>query len=127
MQNLQIIVMMLGAVAYAVMATFAFFAYFRLKRQDDDIRAIKNKLDKSLCILFGEHLRSSIGSLNDMKKTLSELVEDEMYEEAERLRKVIAQAEEGVISELEQYKEQFGDDSIKVEVTHVKRNSRNNI
>ena len=111
----------MGIVAYVATATFACYAFGRLKRQAAELDEIKYGVKTSIALAMGEHLRNSFNEINDMKETLRDMVEDERFEEAERLKAVIEKAESGAMRELERFREHFGKDCVDVEVTNVRR------
>ena len=119
MQILQIILSLMGIVAYVVTALFACYAFGRLKRQEDELDEIKYGVKTCIALAMGEHIRNSFNEINDMKEVLEEMIEDERFEEAERLKTVIAKAESGAMRELERFREHFGKDC--VDVTSIKR------
>ena len=121
MQILHIILTLMSIVAYAVTVTFAFFAFTRLKRQEDDLKGLKMVAAKTLAIVMGEHLRASFDALNDMKAALHDLIQDERFEEAEQLKTDIDKAERAAFAALEHFKESFGEDCVDLKMTSVRR------
>lgn len=121
MQTLHIILSLMGIVAYVATATFACYAFGGLKRQEAELDEIKYGVKTSIALAMGEHLRNSFNEINDMKETLRDMVEDERFEEAERLKAVIEKAESGAMRELERFREHFGKDCVDVEITNVRR------
>ena len=108
-------------VAYAAMTFLAGFAFARLKRQAEDLKELKMVAAKTLALVMGEHLRASFEALNDMKETLHDLIDDERFEEAEQLKTSITRAEHAAMRELERFKENFGDDSVGIKMTSIRR------
>lgn len=121
MQALNIILTILGSLAYIVTATFAFFAFSRLKRQEEDLCGMKIVTAKTLALVTAGHLQRSFETLNEMKETLRDLIEDERFEEAEDLKKTIVKMEHCAMRELERFKENFGEDCVDIKVTSIRR------
>jgi hypothetical protein len=120
MQTLQIILTLMGIVAYVVTVTFALYAFSRLKRQEEDLKGLKVVAAKTLALVMADHLRDSFEALNDMKETLHDLIDDERFEEAEQLKATIAKAEHAAMRELERFKESFGEDCVDLKVTSIR-------
>lgn len=110
-----------GSIAYFAMTFFATEAWFRLRRMQKDINHMKAAQQKCLMLTMGEHLRSNFNEVNSMRKTMQELVENEDFEQAEKLKAVLAKAEAGALSALKQFKETFGDDIVEIEATLISR------
>lgn len=121
MQTLHIILSLISIVGYVATATFAGYAFVRLKRQEEDLSELKVVSARTLTLMMGEHLRASFDALNEMKETLHDLVDDERFEEAEQLRATIVKAERIAMRELERFKESFGEDAVDVKLTNLRR------
>lgn len=66
---------------------------------------------------MGEHIRNNVEELNSMKERFDELMEEERYEEAGHLKKIIEHQEHTVRQSIAQFKKTFDEDTIKVEMT----------
>lgn len=108
-------------VAYGAMTFLAAFAFARLKRQEEDIKELNMLATRTLVLVLGEHIRASFEALNDMKETLHDLIDDERFEEAERLKATIAKAEHAAMRELERFKDSFGEDGVDIKMTSIRR------
>lgn len=116
-----VILTVASCVAYLFLTFFTCHAYLRMKRQESEQNEMKIMLMKILAITMGEHLKSSFESVNDMKEALEELIEAERFEEAEKLKSVIADAERGAFMELERFRKHFGDECVDVKLMNVRR------
>lgn len=121
MQTLQILLSLAGIVAYCGLASFACFALARLRRQEQDLRELKMMIAKIWELVMTNHLRSSFEALNDMRATLRELIDNERYEEAEKLKTVITEAEQSAMRELKCFEDIVGRDKVVVTVTSIRR------
>lgn len=121
MQILQITLSIMGILAYVATATFTCYAFWRLKRQEDDLSVLKMVTTKTLALVTGEHLRASFDALNDMKDALQGLIEDERFEEAEDLKETIDKMERMAFKELERFKKNFGEDCVDIKMTSIRK------
>lgn len=120
MQVLEIILTVVAILAYFATAYFACCAYFYLRRQNDSIKIVSKSLSRMLMMVMGDHLRDSFNEVNAMQKEFHELIENERYEEAERLKSIIESAEKSAEKSLHNFKELFGDEC-EVVVTKINR------
>lgn len=127
MQVLEIILTVVAILAYFATAYFACCAYFYLRRQkdsiktvDDSIETVNISLSRMLMMVMGDHLRDSFREVNALQKEFHELIENERYEEAERLKSIIESAEKSAEKSLHNFKELFGDEC-EVVVTKINR------
>lgn len=117
MQTLQIIVSLMSIVAYAAMTFLASFAFVRLRSLNSKVNELHHDVHTTLCVTMGEHIRNNVEELNSMKERFDELMEEERYEEAGHLKKIIEHQEHTVRQSIAQFKKTFGEDSVKVEMT----------
>lgn len=119
MQILNIIFTIVAVIANAAMTYFAITAWFELRRMKRDFAGVKRAMVVVTTITVANHVKDSFEQLNDMKETFSQLVEDEQYEEAERLKAAITDAERNAKATMKLFKDICGD-SCDVVVTKVK-------
>ncbi len=122
MQTLQIIVSLMSVVSYAVMAFLASFAFVRIRRLTNEVCQLHHDVHTTLCITMGEHIRSNVEELNNMKERLEELLEDERFEDAGRLKKIIEHQEHLTEQSIARFKNVFGEDAVRVEMTKFRVN-----
>lgn len=122
MQTLQIIVSIMSVVSYTAMTFLAGFAFVRLRRLSDEVSDLRRTTHTTLCITMGEHIRNNVEELNSMKERFDELMEEERYEEAGHLKKIIEHQEHTVRQSIAQFKKTFGEDTVKVEMTKFRVN-----
>ncbi len=120
MQILNIIFTIVAIIANAAMTYFAITAWFELRRMKRDFAGVKRAMVVVTTITVANHVKDSFEQLNDMKETFNQLVEDEQYEEAERLKTAITDAERNAKAATKLFKDICGD-SCDVVVTNVKK------
>lgn len=120
MQTLNIIFTIVAVIANAAMTYFAITAWFELRRMKRDFAGVKRAMVVTTTITVANHVKDSFDQLNDMKETFNQLVEDEQYEEAERLKAAITDAERNAKAATKLFKDICGD-SCDVVVTKVKK------
>ena len=120
MQILNIIFTIVAVIANAAMTYFAITAWFELRRMKRDFAGVKRAMVVTTTITVANHVKDSFDQLNDMKETFNQLVEDEQYEEAERLKAAITDAERNAKAATKLFKDICGD-SCDVVVTKVKK------
>lgn len=122
MQTLQIIVLIMGVVSYAAMTFLASYAFGRLRRLGDEVSDLRRTTHTTLGITMGEHIRNDVDELNSMKERFDELLEEERFEDASRLKKIIEQQEHVVEQSIDRFKKAFGEDTVRVEMTKFRVN-----
>ena len=125
MQTLHTIVLFLGGISYAAMTFFACYAFIRLRRMGSDIFDMGDEIHTMLAIAVGEHIRKDVEELNSMKERFDELLEEERFEDASRLKKIIEQQEHVVEQSIDRFKKAFGEDAVRVEMTNLEFNTSN--
>ena len=120
MQILNIILSIMAIIANCFLAWFAITAWFELRRMKRDFAGVKRAMVVTTTITVANHVKDSFDQLNDMKETFNQLVEDEQYEEAERLKAAITDAERNAKAATKLFKDICGD-SCDVVVTKVKK------
>ena len=109
------IVLILSGVTYGVMVAFTIATWFRLLRQEDEIDELKKMQANAFMLIFGDHLRNNLMEVEKMKANLNTLIEAEQYEQAEKLKTIIASAEENNKKMLGHFRRIFGEDALKIE------------
>lgn len=114
MQILQIFVLVLGCIAYVAITCFVGTSYFKMRQMEKGIRQI-------FILTMSEHVQKNFEHVQKMKEALQELIADENYKEAAKLKAAINEAEESAIRSLKNFKEIAGDSIREVVVTNKKR------
>lgn len=119
MQILNIILTIVTIIANCFLTWFAITAWFELRRMKHNLTGMERAMAVVTTITMGNLVKDSFEQLNEMKAAFHQLVEEEQYEEAERLKAAIANAERNVEQSLKKFKDIFGD-SCEIVVTKVK-------
>lgn len=119
MQTLQIIVIFITSTAYGAMIYFTITAFVRLRRLNNQVYTLSRHAYMTLSITMSEHIRKEVDVLNDMKKQFNELLEEERFEDAGRLKNIIDHQEQSVKQSIARFKEVFGADVVKVKINNL--------
>lgn len=122
MQTLQIITTLMSIMCYGAMTFLASFAFVRLRRLSNEVGRLHHDVHTTLCITMDEHIRNNVDELNNMKERLEELLEDERFEDAGRLKKIIEHQEHLIEQSIARFKNVFGEDAVRVEMTKFRVN-----
>jgi len=106
---LQIIQTIIFAVADGILAFFATYAFFTLRRQQRDIHGLKVILFKVYALSSASSLRDSFRELNKLEQLLGEAVENEDFDAAEKLKDTIHRQREETERAVKAFNETFGD------------------
>ena len=95
-------------IAYGAMAYLAITAYVRLRRVGSKLDGLQAATAKLCALVSAVKLQSDFDHINDMKDTLRQLVEAEQYEDAAKLKAVIAEQEELALKNMKALQDSFG-------------------
>lgn len=112
MEILKVAFTIMATIVYSAMTFFVAYAIIK-------IRELRRTQMKMMMLVMSEHLRGTFNELNNLKATLNELVENENFEEAKKLKTVIENAEESAMNALRHFQDMFGNDACKVTITKV--------
>ncbi|MBQ8713046.1 MAG: hypothetical protein IJ551_09565 [Prevotella sp.] len=110
MQALLIIVNIIVSIAYAAMAFFASYAFFALRRQQRDIREMKDMQRRLFVMGVDQNVRDQQQAVSRMAGEMKHLVENDRFEEAERMKKAIDERMRYIASQLAYVSSEFGDE-----------------
>ncbi len=94
MDTINIIVDIVGIIAYAFMCYFVIYCYIKSRQRDRAIGSLMAAVNKVIALLLSSQLRENLMTVQSMKQQLSVLAENENFEAAERLQAIIKHAEE---------------------------------
>lgn len=112
MEILKVAFTIMATIAYSAMAFFVAYAVTK-------IRELRRTQMKMMMLVMSEHLRGTFNELNSLKATFNELVENENFEEAEKLKGIIEKAEVASMNALRHFQDMFGNDACEVTITKV--------
>lgn len=119
MEILKTIMLFLGGFSYAATCLFAISAWFRLREQRHTLDVLKMGQMKVWSIVASMRLQADFDELRKMKRTMLALVECEKLEEAEEMKRRIADQEQQLMEDVRSFNETFGDIA-EVEIHTVK-------
>lgn len=112
MQTLQFILTIVSILAYVVtsyMAIMAFFYLGRLKKREDFLRNVMKQL---VTLSIVNEVRENVRDVNEMKTDLQRLIENEQFEDAEQLKKIISRVEGRVKRMIDELDATIGDGKV---------------
>ena len=96
-------------VSYSAVTFFAMEAWYMLRRQKSILEDIMFRQNRMGNIVFAEYVITNFEVLNRLKEQLRELVKDERYDQAEKMKGFIKEAEENAMYSLKKFREVYGD------------------
>lgn len=118
MQTLHTITLFLSGVSSAALTFLACYSFLALRRMERRQKDMHCNGTNALMLLMGQHLKSELDQLGDMKRNVNRLVETEQYEAAEQQKALIERQQKSVSQTQENMRKNFGD-RIKVENTVI--------
>ena len=112
MQTLQFILTIVSILAYVAtsyMAIMAFFYLGRLKKREDFLRNVMRQL---VTLSIVNEVRENVRDVNEMKTDLQRLIENEQFEDAEQLKKIISRVEGRVKRIIDELDATIGDGKV---------------
>lgn len=109
MQTLQILMTLASIAAYAAMTFLAAFAFVRLKRQEGQIGELRRMQRMMFAMMMDGNIRQNQEAVKRLAEEMQQAVDDDRYEDAEQLRKVIAEREQYILEQLAFIKSEFSD------------------
>ena len=108
-QIMNLALTILGFVAYSAMTFFVSYTFNRLRRLDKIIGFIYIHQKHSIALQVAMKIRSDIDMLDTMRRKLNRCLKNEDFEAAEKLKSLIAKHMESMVSQIQSFKEDFGD------------------
>ena len=124
METMKIIMLALSCIAYIMVVFFAIYAYFTLREQRKQLTFVKGAVAEMTTIMMAERVQKNFEEVENIKRTLEHLVENEQYEEAERLQNFLEEAEKNAVKALKHFQEAFKDSGCKIIVAGVKKDEK---
>ncbi len=118
MTTLRIITDLIVSFGHVTLIAFAIVAFLTLRRMERRQKDMHCNGTNALMLLMGQHLKSELDQLGDMKRDLNRLMETEQYEAANQLKALIERLQKSVSQTMQNMRESFGD-RFKVENTVI--------
>lgn len=113
MQTLQIILTIVSILAYLATSYMAIMAFFYLRHLKKNKEVLREVLKKLLMLSIANEVRENTKVVNEMKIDFQRLIENEQFEDAEQLKKIIADVEGNVKRMLDELNDGLGDGKVK--------------
>lgn len=110
MQTLQIIVNLIVSVAYAVLIALAIVTFRYMRRQAGQIGELRRMQRMMFAMMIDGNIRQNQEAVKRLAEEMQQAVDDDRYEDAEQLRKVIAERQQHIIEQLAFIKSEFSDE-----------------
>lgn len=117
---MEFVIALFGVIAYGLMSYFAISAWFRLRKFGTDMHDLQKVSAKVYVIVSALKLQSTFDQLNEMKNTLRQLVHDEQFEEAAKLKEILEVQESEALKGLKAFQKTFCGEDIKVNLKQIK-------
>lgn len=126
MQTLQIIFTLAGSVAYGAMAFLASYAFVRLRRIERKFDSLHGTQRMMFAMMMDGNIRQNQKAVKRLAEEMQQAVDDDRYEDAEQLRKVIAERQEYIIEQLVFMRSEFSDEcEVRMYRTRAEKKSDN--
>lgn len=99
----------MGAIVYVMMAYFTVLAYRKLKSLSEETEYVTSRVSALFAFARAEHLCRMFEQIRDMEAAIRKYVDDERFEDAEQMSKLVARLNARAKEELEDYKKTYGD------------------
>lgn len=113
MQTLQIILTIVSILAYLATSYMAIMAFFYLRHLKKNKEVLREVLKKLLMFSIANEVRENVKNVNEMKIDFQRLIENEQFEDAEQLKKIIDDVEGNVKRMLDELNAVLGDGKVK--------------
>lgn len=110
MTVLQIIALIAGLVSYGCCSFMALEAWGRLRRMERKFDSLHGTQRMMFAMLMDGNIRQNQEALKQLAEQLQEAVDDDRFEDAEHLKKVIAERERYIMEQLAYIKSEFSDE-----------------
>ena len=124
MTTLQIILSLAGIVAYMCCAWFACEAWNRLRRMERKQDSLHGTQRMMFAMLMDGNIRQNQEAVKRLSEQFQEAVDEDRFEDAEQLKKVIAEREHYILEQLAYMKSEFSDEcEVRMYRTRAERKS----
>lgn len=112
MQTLQFILTIVSILAYVATSYMAIMAFFYLGRLKKREVFLKNVMKQLVTLSIVNEVRENVRDVNEMKTDLQRLIENEQFEDAEQLKKIISRVEGRVKRMIDELDATIGDGKV---------------
>ena len=112
MQTLEIRLTIVSIVAYVATAYMAIMVYFYFRHLKSKEVPLRNVLKSLVTLSIVNEVRENVRDVNEMKTDLQRLIENEQFEDAEQLKKIISRVEGRVKRIIDELDATIGDGKV---------------
>lgn len=112
MQTLQIILTIVSILAYFATSYMAIMAFFYLRHLKKNKEVLREVLKRLLMLSIANEVRENMRDVNEMKIDFQRLIENEQFEDAEQLKKIISRVEGRVKRMIDELNDGLGDGKV---------------
>lgn len=112
MQTLQFILTIVSILAYLVTSYMAIMAFFYLRHLKKNKEVLREVLKRLLMLSIANEVRENMRDVNEMKIDFQRLIENEQFEDAEQLKKIISRVEGRVKRMIDELNDGLGDGKV---------------
>ena len=98
----------LASACFLTIQSCAVMSYFRMRKLQDNIRELKSNVHWIAGLVLGMNLRSDFEQIDNMKRYLQKCVEEDNFEDAQKLKDLIEMAQNQVEKSIKTLDEEFG-------------------
>lgn len=110
MQTLQIIVNLIVSVAYAVLIALAIVTFRYMRQQAGQIGELRRMQRMMFAMMMDGNIQQNQEAVKRLAEEMQQAVDDDRFEDAEQLKKVIAEREQYILEQLAFIKSEFRDE-----------------
>lgn len=110
MQTLQIIVNLIVSVAYAVLIALAIVTFRYMRRMERKADSLHGTQRMMFVMMIDGNIKENQEAVKRLAEEMQQAADEDRYEDAEQLRKVIAEREQYILEQLAFIKSEFSDE-----------------
>lgn len=124
MQTLQIIMTLANIVAYAAMTFLAGYTFVRLLRMERKFDCLHGTQRMMFAMMMDGNIRQNQEAVKRLADEMQQAVDDDRFEDAEHLKKIIAERQQYIIEQLAYVKSEFsGECEVRMYRTRADKNN----
>lgn len=110
MQTLQIIVNLIVSVAYAVLIALAIVTFRYMRRMERKADSLHGTQRMMFVMMIDGNIKENQEAVKRLAEEMQQAADEDRYEDAEQLRKIIAERQQYIMEQLAFIKSEFSDE-----------------
>lgn len=110
MQTLQILMTLASIATYGAMTFLAGYAFVRLRRIERKFDSLHGTQRMMFAMMIDGNIKENQEAVKRLAEEMQQAVDEDRYEDAEQLKKVIAEREQYILEQLAFIKSEFSDE-----------------